>query len=146
LNPQIQSLEEDKDDSGNDNDKLDAIMAFLQTTYIAMYALFSPTLGLYADKVFKANGDMHEVVQNIACILFTIIAAITFAATFVPRGACDWNPKALEHRIADAKGTPEMPILEKGEGKGKGEIIQIELDKPSGSSLGTSERHFQLSS
>ena len=87
----IQSLEEDKDDSGQDNDNLAAIMAFLQTTYIAMYALFSPTLGLYADKVFKSHGDMHEVVQNIACLLFTIIAAITFAATFVPRGACAWN-------------------------------------------------------
>jgi len=115
-------------------------MAFLQTTYIAMYALFSPTLGLYADKVFEAQGDMHEVVQNIVCILFTIVAAITFAATFVPRGACAWNPKALEHRIADAKGTPEMPILEKGEGKGKEAISQTELDEPGGTSVASPRR------
>jgi len=105
-------------------------MAFLQTNYIATYELFSPTLGLYADKVFKAHGDMHEVVQNIACILFTIIAAVTFAATFITRGACHWNLKALEYRLADAKGTPEIPILEKGAGDGKEEICQIELDKP----------------
>lgn len=71
-------------------------MAFLYSTYIVIYAITSPLLGRYIDRISaRNNGDIHEAIQNVAGVQFTIIAALMIAATFVPKGAVAFNPKNL---------------------------------------------------
>ncbi|KAK2749574.1 hypothetical protein FQN55_003274 [Onygenales sp. PD_40] len=80
---------------------LGAVMAFLYTTYIIIYAITSPLLGRYVDKVFnesggaEGGGDIHKAIRNIGGIQFTILAGVIMAATFVPQGAFKLNPRIL---------------------------------------------------
>lgn len=75
---------------------LGAVMAFLYSTYIVIYAITSPLLGRYIDSVSKRNkGDVSLAFQNIAGVQFTLIAAIVMAATFVPKGSFSFNPDTL---------------------------------------------------
>jgi hypothetical protein len=75
---------------------LGSVMAFLYSTYIVIYAISSPLLGRYIDRVSKANdGDVHSAVTNIAGVHFTVIAAIVMASSFIPRGSLALNPKML---------------------------------------------------
>jgi hypothetical protein len=56
---------------------LGAVMAFLYSTYVILYAITSPTLGKYIDSVSaKNNGDVHEAIRNIGGVQFTVVAVI----------------------------------------------------------------------
>ena len=75
---------------------LGAVMAFLYSTYIVIYAITSPLLGKYVDRVGAANNDdVHSAMRNIAGVHFTVIGVIIMAATFIPHGAFALNPKML---------------------------------------------------
>jgi hypothetical protein len=84
-------------------------MAFLYSTYIILYAITSPTLGKYIDKISAENsGDIHLAMRNIAGVQFTIVAVIIFAATFVPRGSLSFNPRLLfDENLTDDLGVSE---------------------------------------
>ncbi|KAJ6259644.1 hypothetical protein Dda_5282 [Drechslerella dactyloides] len=76
---------------------LGAVMGFLYSTYIIVYAIMSPLVGKYIDKI----GDEHDdVIQpgifNIAGVHFTVLSGIMLAATFIPRGSWSLNPKLLD--------------------------------------------------
>lgn len=80
----------------NNVSALGAVMAFLYSTYIVIYAITSPLLGRYIDKVSKRNkGNISEAFQNIAGVQFTIIAVLIFVSTLVPKGALSINPETL---------------------------------------------------
>jgi MFS family permease len=81
---------------------LGAVMGFLYSTYIIIYAIISPLVGKYIDKVFaetggeKNGGTIRPALRNIVGVQFTILSVIIFCATFVPRGAFHLNPKLLD--------------------------------------------------
>lgn len=80
----------------NNVSALGAVMAFLYSTYIVIYAITSPLLGRYIDKVSKRNkGNISEAFQKIAGVQFTIIAVLILLATFIPKGALALNPDTL---------------------------------------------------
>lgn len=85
---------------------LGAVMAFLYCIYIVTYAIVSPLLGRYVDKVYNRTGgskggNVREAVQNIGGVHFTIIFVIVMTATFVPRGAFSLNPKIISGEVLD---------------------------------------------
>jgi hypothetical protein len=92
---------------------LGAVMAFLYSTYIVIYAICSPLLGRYIDGVYnrsggsKGGGTIYAALVNTAGVQFTVLSVIVFASTFVPRGALSFNPamlndQRLDHDLAHA--------------------------------------------
>ena len=87
---------------------LGAVMGFLYSTYIVIYAIASPLLGRYADGVFAATGGQNgggtvrPGIVNIGGVQFTVLMAVLFLSTFVPRGALRLNPRVLEDTYLDA--------------------------------------------
>lgn len=80
----------------NNVSALGAVMAFLYSTYIVIYAITSPLLGRYIDNVSKRNGgNISEAFRNIAGVQFTIISVLILVATFIPKGALSFNPNTL---------------------------------------------------
>ncbi|KKK18494.1 hypothetical protein P175DRAFT_0500756 [Aspergillus ochraceoroseus IBT 24754] len=80
---------------------LGAVMAFLYSTYIVLYAITSPILGSYIDHVYartggsEGGGNIYEAIRNIASVQFTVISVLVFLATFVPWGSWALNPGML---------------------------------------------------
>jgi MFS family permease len=79
---------------------LGAVMAFLYSTYIVIYAITSPLLGRYIDRVYNRTGgsdggDIHEAIRMVGGIHFTVLFVVIFTSTFIPRGALSFNPKLL---------------------------------------------------
>ncbi|KAL0634944.1 hypothetical protein Q9L58_006138 [Maublancomyces gigas] len=62
---------------------LGSVMAFLYSTYIIMFAVMSPALGVFADK----NDDPRATVLCIGAVQFTVLAGVLLGSTFVPEGA-----------------------------------------------------------
>ncbi|EEP79166.1 conserved hypothetical protein [Uncinocarpus reesii 1704] len=87
---------------------LGAVMACLYTTYIVIYAITSPILGQYIDKVYtdtggsKGGGNIHGAILNVAGIQYSVMAFVIFASTFVPQGSFALNPKLLFNQNLDA--------------------------------------------
>jgi MFS family permease len=86
---------------------LGAVMAFLYSTYIIIYAITSPILGSYIDRVYSETGgsehggNIYAAIQNVACVQFTVISGLVFLSTFVPRGSLAFNPKMLQNENLD---------------------------------------------
>ncbi|KAI9673419.1 MAG: hypothetical protein M1817_002881 [Caeruleum heppii] len=85
---------------------LGAVMAFLYSTYIVIYAITSPILGRYVDKVFTQSGggqggNVRQAVENVAGVQYTIIFVLVMTATFVPRGAFSFNPRMLDNETLE---------------------------------------------
>lgn len=113
----------------NNVSALGAVMAFLYSTYIVIYAITSPLLGRYIDKISKRNkGNISEAFKNIAGVQFTIIAILILAATFIPRGALSFNPDTLYGERLD-KGLDEE--LSEDDGDEDQKQIGLEKERPS---------------
>lgn len=81
---------------------LGAVMAFLYSTYIVIYAIAQPLIGRYIDRVSRENdGDIHSAVRNFAGVQFTVIGIVIMAATFIPKGALSLNPHMLFNENLD---------------------------------------------
>ena len=86
---------------------LGAVMAFLYSTYIVIFAICSPLLGRYIDSVFartggsEGGGNIFEAIRNTAGVQFTVIMAVVLASTFIPRGSLAFNPKMLNDEALD---------------------------------------------
>ncbi|KAK9357180.1 hypothetical protein V1504DRAFT_482263 [Lipomyces starkeyi] len=86
---------------------LGAVMAFLYSTYIVIYAILSPILGRYIDSVYNATGgpdggSINGAILNVGGVQFSIIAVIIMSASFIPRGAFSLNPKMLFNEKLDS--------------------------------------------
>jgi len=71
---------------------LGAVMAFLYSSYIIIYAILNPILGKYIDYVYNSTGTVRPALLNTAAIQLTIIVLVVFLSTFVPKGSWHWNP------------------------------------------------------
>ncbi|KAH7125550.1 major facilitator superfamily domain-containing protein [Dendryphion nanum] len=81
---------------------LGAVMAFLYCTYIVTYAITSPLLGSYIDRVSNQNNqDIRPAITNVAGVQFTIIFVLVMTSTFVPKGAFRFNPEMLSDEPLD---------------------------------------------
>ncbi|KAJ8103627.1 MFS general substrate transporter [Lipomyces tetrasporus] len=85
---------------------LGAVMAFLYSTYIVIYAILSPVLGRYIDSVYNATGgsdggNIHGAILNVAGVQFTVVSVLIMTSTFIPRGAFSLNPKMLSDEKLD---------------------------------------------
>ena len=82
---------------GNDKtvSPLGAVMAFLYSSYIILYAILNPLLGTYIDSVYNSQGTIRPALIYTAGVQFSIIAAMVFASTFIPKGAIACNPQML---------------------------------------------------
>ncbi|XP_055331841.1 uncharacterized protein LOC129583865 [Paramacrobiotus metropolitanus] len=91
---------------------LGAVMAFLYSTYIIIYAIISPLLGTYLDQVYArtggANGgDVHEAIIYVGGVHFTIIAVCVMSATFIPKGSFSLCPTILSDEDLEKEGPDE---------------------------------------
>ncbi|KAJ3053958.1 hypothetical protein HK097_002977 [Rhizophlyctis rosea] len=73
---------------------LGAVMAFLYVLYIVIYAIISPVIGGWLDRLPKDN--KNEYFKYIGGVMFTILGVIIFAATLTPKGAFALNPEILD--------------------------------------------------
>ena len=74
---------------------LGAVMAFLYSSYIIIYAVANPLLGKYIDSVYNATGTIRPALLYTAAVQLTIIAVLVFASTLIPKGAIAFNPKLI---------------------------------------------------
>ncbi|KAE8395185.1 hypothetical protein BDV23DRAFT_168792 [Aspergillus alliaceus] len=102
---------------------LGAVMAFLYSTYIILYAITSPVLGSYIDRVYNETGgaenggNIYAAIRNVACVQFTVISVLVFASTFVPRGSLALNPKMLYNE--SLHGEPHLERVSSEDDLGK---------------------------
>jgi hypothetical protein len=82
---------------------LGAVMAFLYSTYIVIYAIASVALGTYIDRISDRNNDqIHGAILNVAGVQYTIIFVLVMTSTFVPKGSLSINPKMLSEESLDS--------------------------------------------
>ncbi|KAK9320199.1 hypothetical protein V1517DRAFT_330072 [Lipomyces orientalis] len=115
---------------------LGAVMAFLYSTYIVIYAITSPLLGHYIDSVYNKTGGanngghVQEAIQYVGGVQFTIVFALIMASTFIPRGSFSLNPQMLFNENLDLDldeaddATFVMPDETKGDKDGHGTDLE----------------------
>ncbi|KAK0434497.1 hypothetical protein EV421DRAFT_1339633 [Armillaria borealis] len=74
---------------------LGAVMAFLYSIYIILYAVLSSVLGDIIDEDFTATGNIKASLRRVAGIQYSICCCIIMIATFIPKGAFSINPKMI---------------------------------------------------
>lgn len=83
------SLTEYKEENGVS--PLGAVMAFLYTTYIVVYACLSFGLGKVIDKFVKEDNP-HGFLFWISGVMMSIACTLILISTFIPKGAFKFNP------------------------------------------------------
>lgn len=109
---------------------LGAVMAFLYSLYIVLYAILGTFLGRYLDGVYAASGgsnggSISSGLVYTAGVQFTLICALVIAATFIPRGAVRFNPEMLNNEALDHEDLlvgEHMGERKAGSGKGSEEV------------------------
>ncbi|EEP82544.1 conserved hypothetical protein [Uncinocarpus reesii 1704] len=117
---------------------LGAVMAFLYSTYIVTYAITSPLLGRYIDRVYMetggadGGGNIYEAIQNVGGVQFTLIFVLVMTATFIPKGAFALNPKMLfnEKLDQDLSGDDDDAMKGKNPDGREGEKADIVKSSP----------------
>lgn len=113
---------------------LGAVMAFLYSTYIVIYAICSPLLGRYIDRVYaqtggSANGgNIHEAIRMVGGVQFTVIMVVVLSSTFVPRGSLALNPLMLNDEVLDKEldhSEGDFP----SEKERKQSLVQMKIDE-----------------
>jgi MFS family permease len=105
----IQALLQRKEGEHKDVSPLGAVMAFLYSTYIVVYAIMSPMMGRYIDRVSAANNsDIHSGIFNVGGVQFTILMGIVLFASFIPKGAFAFNPKMLNDENLESKSEENL--------------------------------------
>ncbi|KAG0315863.1 hypothetical protein BGZ97_007737 [Linnemannia gamsii] len=84
----------------NPDDKvspLGAVMAFLYSFYIVLYAALGPLLGKVVDYYFNNNNkDIHPALLRVGGIMYTVVCVILLLATFIPKGSFALNPDLID--------------------------------------------------
>ncbi|KAF9201982.1 hypothetical protein BGZ59_002407 [Podila verticillata] len=75
---------------------LGAVMAFLYVFYIVLYAVLGVVLGGVID-VEVNKGDIRPALVKVGGIMYTIVAVILLAATFIPKGSFAVNPEIIDN-------------------------------------------------
>lgn len=75
---------------------LGAVMAFLYSSYIILYAILNPLLGKYIDQVYNTQSTVRPGLLYTAAVQLSIISLIVFLSTFIPKGSFALNPKIID--------------------------------------------------
>ena len=110
-------------ESKNENvSALGAVMAFLYSFYIVVYAILGTVLGRYLDGLYNASGgvnggDIRGGLVYTVGVQFTVIAGLVLVATFVPRGALAFNPRMVSGENLERPLHEEVETGMRGRGK-----------------------------
>lgn len=88
---------------------LGAITSFLHGSYIILYAVLSPSLGSYIDRVFSEDRDIKRGLIAVGGIQFTVIAGFILFNTFIPKGSLRFNPDMQYQEVAEEE--IEKPVV-----------------------------------
>lgn len=67
-------------------------MAFLYSSYIIIYAILNPTLGMYIDSVYNSKQTIRPAFIFTVGVQISIVAILVTLSTFIPKGSCKLNP------------------------------------------------------
>ena len=80
---------------------LGAVMAFLYSSYIIIYAILNPILGKYIDYIYNLTSSVRPALLHTAAIQLTIILVLVFLSTFIPKGSFAFNPVLVDQHQSD---------------------------------------------
>ena len=103
----IQSSMTRLDPSYEDVSILGAVMSFLYSSYIIIYAIANPFLGKYIDHVYKVHRTIRPALVKTVGVQFTLIMIVIFASTLIPSGAFALNPTIDDVDEKDDDGSSE---------------------------------------
>jgi hypothetical protein len=113
----VLSREEAKDPNVS---ALGAVMAFLYSSTIVLYAVLAPLLGKVFDRVLTEDGNIHQALVYLGGAQFTAICVFVMANTFIPKGAFRFNPEMLynetleedvEELVREKKESEEVTVV-----------------------------------
>ncbi|KAF8473985.1 major facilitator superfamily domain-containing protein [Kalaharituber pfeilii] len=109
---------------------LGAVMAFLYSTYIVLYAILQPVLGRYVDDEIKNGDGAHAALRNVAGVQFSVLCGILLLSTFIPRGALAVNPALLDGEKLEGEVPGDLEMkgkIEQFEEAGEGESNELQV-------------------
>lgn len=92
LNAHIQASLSQPQLKNKDISSLGAVMAFLYSSYIIIYAILNPTLGMYIDSVYNSKQTIRPAFIFTVGVQISIVAILVTLSTFIPKGSCKLNP------------------------------------------------------
>jgi len=101
LNSYIQSSLSHLESKHKNISALGAVASFLYSSYIIIYAILNPVLGLYLDSVSHTTGSIRPAFVNTVAIQMTVIAIIVLVSTLIPKGAISCNPTFVRDEDLD---------------------------------------------
>ena len=125
LNSFIQSSLSGQESKHRNISVLGAVASFLYSSYIIIYAILNPLLGLFLDRVYNATGSVRPAFIYTVGVQMTVISIIVLASTLIPRGACACNPAVLcSDEIDGASDSGENPDEVPHKCSDRGDIIR----------------------
>ena len=116
--PSAAAAERDSDVS-----TVSAVIGFLYVSHVVLFSIVNPQLGSYVDRIYNAGRPVQDalvnvreptqtrLIEQIAGVHLTVLAAIIGLATLLPRGALAWNPKLTTLVRRDPNlGEPPSPV------------------------------------
>ncbi|CAF0944087.1 unnamed protein product [Rotaria sordida] len=101
LNSFIQSSLSNLESKHKNISALGAVASFLYSSYIIIYAILNPLLGLYIDRIDNSTGSIRPAFVNTVAIQMTVISAIVLISTLIPKGSMACNPVLLHDEELD---------------------------------------------
>ncbi|KAF8982421.1 hypothetical protein BGZ46_001314 [Entomortierella lignicola] len=74
---------------------LGAVMAFLYTFYIVLYAVLGVVLGRVIDAA-NAKGDIRPALKYVGGVMYTVVCVVLLLSTFIPKGSFALNPDVID--------------------------------------------------
>ncbi|KAG0211178.1 hypothetical protein BGX28_008358 [Mortierella sp. GBA30] len=76
---------------------LGAVMAFLYSFYIILYAVLGPVLGQVIDDANTLHkGDIRPALVWVGGVMYTVVCLVLLASTFIPKGSFALNPELID--------------------------------------------------
>ncbi|CAF0851817.1 unnamed protein product [Adineta ricciae] len=112
LNSFIQSSLSGLESKHKNISALGAVASFLYSSYIIIYAILNPTLGLYIDRVYDRTDSVRPAFLYTVAVQMTIISVIVLVSTLIPKGALACNPTLIPDEDLNIIGTPKESSIE----------------------------------
>lgn len=108
LNSFIQSSLSNLESTNKNISALGAVASFLYSSYIIIYAILNPLLGLHLDNSYKQTLSIRPAFLNTVAIQMTVISVIVLISTFIPKGSLSCNPKFIpDENFTDVKNSDD---------------------------------------
>ncbi|CAF0808817.1 unnamed protein product [Adineta ricciae] len=112
LNSFIQSSLSGLESKHKNISALGAVASFLYSSYIIIYAILNPTLGLYIDRVYDRTDSVRSAFLYTVAVQMTIISVIVLVSTLIPKGALACNPTLIPDEDLDIISTSKESSIE----------------------------------